>query len=378
MPRLKGIIIGAGIGGLAAAIALNQAGIPVEIYEQVEQLREVGAGISIWANAVKVLDRLGLQESLRVHAIPQIQGAIRNPEGTVLTSAPAGFEEKYGAPNVILHRAELQKALLSAAKDAPIHLGCAFTRFEQDSAGVTAWFADGSQAHADFLVGADGIHSQVRTQIHGAQKPRYAGYTSWRAVVPFDHALLTPGETWGAGARFGQVPMAEGLVYWFATKNTPPGKRSPRGEKAELLRLFSGWHAPIEDLIQAATDETILRNDILDRPVLSWWGMGRVSLLGDAAHPMTPNLGQGACQALEDALALAKNLHNTPQAIGGLRAYEAARIPRVNPIVERSRQVGWIGQWQNRFTLPLREFLLRYLISRLQNRQLDQVVGYEI
>ena len=264
-----------------------------------------------------------------------------------------------------------------------LHLGKRLKRFEQDGEGVTAYFSDGTQARGEALIGADGLHSVVRAQLHGPSDPVYAGYTAWRAVIPFDGTpgvqdRLTPGETWGKGARFGQVPLRGGQVYWFATRNAPPGSRGPAGEKAELRQIFRGWHAPIEELIENTPDDRILRNDIYDRPVLNAWGRGRVTLLGDAAHPMTPNLGQGACQALEDAVVLARCLGQSGEAGPALRQYEQLRIPRANSLVRQSRQLGKVGQWENPVAIWLREIFLRSIAPRMQGRLMDQVMGPEL
>jgi 2-polyprenyl-6-methoxyphenol hydroxylase-like FAD-dependent oxidoreductase len=272
----------------------------------------------------------------------------------------------------------LQAVLRDALGPDALHLGAACTGFTQDDSGVTAQFADGRTARGDLLIGADGLHSVVRAQLHGGQPPTYVGYTAWRAVIPFDHARLTPGESSGYGPRFGQVPISGGRVYWFATQNTPAGQRSPDGEQAALRRIFANWHAPIPDLIRATPEALILRNDIYDRPPLRAWGQGRVTLLGDAAHPMTPNLGQGGCQALEDAVVLAACLCAAPAVPAALRAYEARRIPRTSAIVRQSRQAGQIGQWANPLAVRVREWLFRVAGPRFQPRMLDPILRYEL
>jgi 2-polyprenyl-6-methoxyphenol hydroxylase-like FAD-dependent oxidoreductase len=228
------------------------------------------------------------------------------------------------------------------------------------------------------LIGADGLHSRVRAGLFGDTPPTYSGYTCWRAVVRFDHTLLWPGESWGRGARFGQVGMSGGQVYWFATKDAPAGGRGAAGEKAELQRVFRGWHEPVEQLIAATDESVILRHDIYDRPVLGRWGNGRVTLLGDAAHAMTPNLGQGACQAIEDAVVLARELAARRDLPGALRSYETRRIGRANSIVTASRRLGAIGQWSHPLAVPVRNWLMAHVASRLQARQIEQVVGYRV
>ena len=290
----KALIIGGGIGGLATAIALTQIGFTVEVFERVTLLREVGAGLSLWANAIKALDYLGLASAVRALALPEAAGGIRTPSGDLLMQT-------------------------------------------------------------------------ANTQL-----------AAWRGVTPFEINRLQIGETWGQGARFGQIPMQGNRVYWFATQNAPAGQHRPDGEKAELLRLFGNWHNPIRALIEATPDAAILRNDLYDRPPLKRWGRGRITLLGDAAHPMTPNLGQGACQALEDAVVLAKQVQSTADIPTALRAYEAARIPRTTMIVNQSRQVGQVGQWANPVAVAGRNWLVKYLLARVQDRQFAPLIGYEL
>jgi 2-polyprenyl-6-methoxyphenol hydroxylase-like FAD-dependent oxidoreductase len=238
-----------------------------------------------------------------------------------------------------------------------VRLDARCVRVTQDARGVVAGFADGREVHGDLLVGADGVHSVVRATLHGGQPPTYAGYTAWRAVVPFDTERLQAGESWGRGARFGRVGMSGGRVYWYATANAPEGQRNA-DEKAALLDLFRGWHAPIPALIEATAPGAILRNDIYDRPPLKTWGRGRITLLGDAAHPMTPNLGQGGCQAIEDAWVLARALARDPSP-QGLRRYEAARHPRTRRFVLESWRFGKIAQTSNRLVIAVRNALVR-------------------
>jgi 2-polyprenyl-6-methoxyphenol hydroxylase-like FAD-dependent oxidoreductase len=223
--------------------------------------------------------------------------------------------------------------------------------------------------------------------LFGLEKPRYAGYTAWRAVVEPKEELLPWGtgfESWGSGARFGCAHIGKGRVYWFATTNAPEGgKDGPPGNavgpKAALLRLFGSWHRPIGELIEATGEVAILRTDIYDRePLGERWGKGRVTLLGDAAHPMTPNLGQGACQAVEDAVVLARCLRETGATTDSLRRYERLRSDRAAMVVWRSRRVGRVGQVENPLLCRLRDRALSMIPPKAQLRQLEEVVGLEV
>lgn len=373
------IIIGAGIGGLAAALALKNAGIEARIFERVETMQEVGAGLTLWANAVKALRKLGLEGITRA-SYNLADGDIYSWQGERLSSIPAEqVKRRFGATNIAVHRADLQAALLEAVGRENIGLNSQCSGFEQDETGVTAQFADGRQKHGGALIGADGIHSVIRTQMFGAQRPRYAGYTAWRGVTTLPAGEIQVGEYWGCGARFGLVPLSEGRFYWFATRNAREGEpEDPAGRKHEVLSYFAHWHTSIPAVIEATPESAILRNDIYDRPPLSHWSRGRVTLLGDAAHPMTPNLGQGACQALEDALVLAQCLEQTENVCVALQLYQARRIPRTSRIVKRSWNLGRVGQWQNPLACKLRDASLKLMPSNLQLAVFEEAVGYEV
>lgn len=431
------IVVGAGIGGLAAATALACQGSRVDVFERVGRLEPVGAGLSLWRNALAALDAIGLGDAVREAGVPGPAAVLRSAGGAVIsdfgrgrtssddrgTSVAAGggrragvAADRGGAPgadalrdgvadalSVVLHRADLQRTLVEAAEraGARIHLGRRCTGFVDDGTKVVARFerSDGGDGTAgesdagnsdagngeagnvdavegDVLVGADGLHSVVRQALHGDQPPRYAGYTAWRGVVRFDHARLAVGESWGKGLRFGQLPMRGDQVYWFAVANAPAGAAAAGGEKAEVLRRFGGWHAPIRDLVEATDERAILRNDIFDRDPLTTWGQGRVTLLGDAAHPMTPNLGQGACQALEDAVVLARCLSEAGDVPTALRNYERERGPRTRSIVLRSRQMGAVGQWRNPLAVTLRDAIFRALPASVQQRELAPILDW--
>lgn len=378
---LKALIIGGGIGGLSTAIALNRRGIATMIFERANEIGEVGAGISLWANAIKAIRELGLGDKLSQMSRSQMSGGLRSWRGGILTGAlPSNTELTFDGPLVIVvHRAELHAALLQSLNNDSIRLGYECTEFEQTSEGVTARFANGSEERGDFLIGADGINSVVRAQLFGKSKPRYSGYTAWRAVVGFDHRKLPyteASETWGCGARFGLVPMSGDRLYWFATKNAPEGERdAASGRKQELLDLFHGWHEPVESVIEATEENAILRNDIYDREPITSWTKGRVTLLGDAAHPMTPNLGQGGCQAIEDAVAIARTLAKNQSVESSLREYELCRVKRANKIVKQSWNIGRIAQWENPLACAARNALLSMIPASTQLKRLEWIIG---
>ena len=382
------IVAGAGIGGLSASIALRRAGFEVVVLERAAELGAAGAGLLLAANAQKALGRLGLAEEVASLGTPASAVEIRSWRGGAFTNNPAGeLEKKVGSPSAAVHRADLQALLIREAGEGTLHLGAEVEGFRQDEGGgLTVYLADGGEERADLLVGADGLRSRVRASLLGPAKPRFAGYTAWRAVVEPGEELLTWGtgfESWGRGARFGCAHIGKGRVYWFATANATEGEKdgppgSPGGPKATLQRRFGTWHSPIGDLIGAAHEDAILRTDIYDRePLGERWGRGRVTLLGDAAHPMTPDLGQGAAQAMEDAVALARCLQESGPTADALRRYESLRSARAAMVVRRSRRLGRIAQLENPLLCRLRDRALAMIPPKAQLRQLEEVMGHE-
>jgi 2-polyprenyl-6-methoxyphenol hydroxylase-like FAD-dependent oxidoreductase len=379
-PVSSAVIIGGGIGGLATAIALRRVGIEAAVYERAPELKEVGSGLSLWRNALAALDRLGLLGALRALGVSGQRGAFRRPDGQLLLEMRAGAGDSSDEGTILLlHRAELLGVLLDASREV-VHVGAECVGLEQDAQGVTAHFADGRVARGDILIGADGLNSAIRTALFGPARPRYGGYTAWRAVTRFDLDRLTPGETWGRGRRFGQWGMSGGRAYWYATQTVPEGQGDPpQGRKQGLLDLFRGWHAPIEALIEATDASAIVRNDVYDRPALPRWSVGRATLLGDAAHPMTPDMGQGACQAIEDAVILADCLRGASDVSPALLAYEQKRIPRTRRVVRESREAGRIAQWSNPLACRFREMLLRSrYVARKQSEQLQWMIAPQV
>jgi FAD-dependent urate hydroxylase len=362
------LIAGAGIGGLTTAIALQQIGYKTTIFERTNQLEEAGAGLTLWANAVKALRKLGLGDQLTAESMPSVSGQLRNMRGTCLAKTSA---EKmlalYGAPTLAIHRADLQKVLLAAAGAENIQTGRGVTDFEQDIEGVRVHLSNGQTVAGDLLIGADGIHSAVRQKLVG-DSPLYSGYVAWRGVVEFDHHRIIPGESWGCGNRFGMLRLSGNRVYWFATKNCP----------ADLLNIYRDWYAPIPEIIQKTPPEAILLNDISYHAPLKSWSRGRVTLLGDAAHATTPNLGQGGCMAIEDAVVIAQSLQKINDIPSALKYYEEQRIPRTTSVTNRSTLIGKMGQTENKFACALRNWSVRLSPDFVQLHQLKPFAGYEV
>ena len=371
-------IIGGGIGGIAAAVALHRSGVNVSVYEREEQLREVGAGMMLWPNATRILRELGLLEDVVAHSGRNTHFLVRKSTGQILMSIALG---NFDVPAVCMRRADLLSILLSALPGECLHLGYQFERLQQEKGKARLHFEDGRMKEHDGVVGADGIRSRVRTQLFGGSKPIYRGYTVWRGLARYDGGALTPGhnsESWGKGMRFGILNTGHRRYTWYATANVSPHHLDAQsGRRQELQRLFAGWHEPIADFLNAAEESEILKNGARDCAPLPCWGKGIVTLLGDAAHPCTPNLGQGGCMALEDALVLAKSVKREPSLQLAFRRYESLRLNRTKHIQQRSLLMGHIGQWQNPLIVAGRQIVTRMLPARIFEHNLRKVYSYQ-
>ncbi|MDI6101474.1 FAD-dependent monooxygenase [Actinoplanes sp. NEAU-A12] len=365
----RAVVIGAGIGGLAAGVALRRRGWDVTVLERAPALEPVGAGLAVAPNALRVLDALGVGERLRKLAALQGAAGIQRPDGGWISRTDASqAARRYGEPVIIVHRATLVEALVEALEPGTLRLGLPAEDVDADAGRVVT--ADGTLT-ADLVVAADGLHSPVRSTLFPRHPgPVYTGVTSWRIVVAHPGGTVFPAETWGSGKVFGVAVLGDGRVYCYATAPAAAGARAG-DEKAEMLRLFGGWHEPIPSLIMSADE--VVRTDIrcLDEP-LPRYHSGKVALLGDAAHAMTPNLGQGACQALEDALVLALHADDLPR-------YTAERLPRTTEVARASRRVGRVSGLNN----PLAERLRNAAMSVVGKlgpdmvmRQMDPVLGW--
>ena len=375
--RKKLIISGGGIGGMAAALALHRAGMQVTVYERSPAFSEVGAGMSLWPNATRVLRSLDVLGPILEGGEPVLQFDLRRPDGTLISGIPM---TGYQTPALCIHRADLHLALRDRLPEGCLVSGRRVEGFSQYADGVAVRFASGPDEEADGLIAADGIHSVVRAQIHGAGDPTYRGYTIWRGIAPGIQGAAGGhiSETWGRGRRFGIMPMGGDRVCWYATLNCAPLQPdAQQGRKAQVLSLFREWHSPISALVEATDPADIIRHDAQDRNPIGGWGDGRVTLLGDAAHPITPNVGQGACMAIEDAACLAKSLCALPDVALAFRSYEETRGPRTARIARQARRIGAIGQWENPWIVRGRDFLTRLVLSRPPDAQLNAVYAYE-
>ncbi|HET6877478.1 MAG TPA: FAD-dependent monooxygenase [Jatrophihabitans sp.] len=341
---MQAVIAGAGVGGLAAAVALHRRGVDVTVVERAAAANASGAALSVWPNALRALDRLGIGQQVRQHAALGGNSGIRRPDGRWIARAALGeaLEARFGDPLVLVNRASLAQLLMDQLPPNTVRYGV--TALGLDGAGDAAAVLHTTKGPltADVVVAADGIWSTLRTSLFPtAQPPRYAGYTAWRMVVG-DPGGAEPAETWGPGGqRFAVLPIAGGQCYCYATADVPAGTRYD-DDAAELRRRFGAWHEPIGKLLAPLTPDDVLRNDIEELPPLPAMHRDRVALVGDSAHAMSPDLGQGACQAIEDAVVLAAVIdpHDSAAIPEALQRYSELRLPRTSAVVRRSRKAG--------------------------------------
>lgn len=382
----KALIVGAGIGGLTAAIALRRAGIEAVVFERASDLRkvQVGGGIVLWTNAVHALQQVDMAERALAVATPVERAEFRDSDGALL----AGWvpRNKPGAPSLGVSRAELLPVLAGALDDGVLRLGATCTGFEQDAEGVTARLADGREERGDLLIAADGKESGLRAQLGKTPPgfPPYAHYTLWHGIADpgFAHELAPAGlfgQVFGCGTRFIYYHVGHGRVYWLAKGYVPPGGRDPDGgRKPALLARFGGSPEPAPALIAGTDESGISRMDIFGDAPLESWGAGRVTLLGDAAHPMSTMGGFGAGMAIEDGVALAKCLGAHPDVPAALRAYEAQRIARTTSTMRLSRSMNSSELRERPVPCWIRNRFVKLMFNRAVEPRIQKVLAHEV
>ena len=363
MARARAVVIGTGIGGLAAAAGLCSADWDVTAFERATSLEPVGTGLSLGPNGLHALDVFGAGDALRALAVPQELG-IRRSDGQWLMRSTTGHmvTDRFGDPVILVTRAAVIDALAARVPDGVLSLGTEVTSVGPGGGAAALVSSTAGELEADLVVAADGIGSATRPALFpGHPGLRHTGLTTWRLLTGPVAGQVPMAESWGRGTVFGVMPLSDGRVYCYAAASAVPGTRAG-DELAELARLFGTWHEPIPALLANARPQDVLRHDVaeLAAPLPSLHS-GRAVLLGDAAHPMTPNLGQGACQALEDAAVISRLATGTqPDEVAGLlNSYTAARLPRTTDVVRWSSRAATMTTWASVPAITARNTLIR-------------------
>ncbi|MFG2823969.1 FAD-dependent monooxygenase [Kitasatospora sp. NPDC048365] len=370
----RAVVVGGGIGGLAAAIGLHRAGWTVDVLERATEPDDAGAGISLAANGLRALDELGVGEAVRAASRGQYSGGTRTPGGGRLARMDgAALERAVGTPIMGVPRATLHRLLREALPAGAVRIGVRARSAEQAGPDAVRVDCGDTVLGADLVVAADGAGSRLRGRLFPDHPgPAYSGSTVLRGITDRPVDLRADFElTWGRGAEFGHIAFLDGRAEWHAVLTLPAGTRFP-DPLGELRRRFAGWHEPIPALLAATRPDAVLHHDVRElRTPLPTYAVGRIALLGDAAHAMTPNLGQGACQALEDAVTLAAALADRPGVDAALAHYDAERRPRSQAVSRAARQAGRMGhQLANPLAVALRNTVMRVTPSRVATRMI--------
>ncbi|HEY1989875.1 MAG TPA: FAD-dependent monooxygenase [Acidimicrobiales bacterium] len=333
-------IAGGGIGGLTLAVALQQRGVEVIVLERQSEIRDTGAGISLWPNALAALDAVGLGDAVRSLGRSLDEGGERKLNGHVaLSFSQQRFRAALGEGLVCVDRGDLVRALAARLSPDAVRTDCAVAGYGRNPSGVTIRLQNGRDVAVDAVVGADGIGSAIATQLAGPLQSTYSGYAAWRAIAETDFGRKDD-QIWtcmAEGHEFGWLPISDDRTYWFATACLPESHSFPEGDEAHLKDTFGHWPHPIPHLLASTPPHQLVRNDIVDRAMPKRWSDGPVTLLGDAVHPMRPHLGQGGCQAIEDAVVLGSYLAKSADIADAFAQYEQRRRRRTRLIVRLSR-----------------------------------------
>jgi 2-polyprenyl-6-methoxyphenol hydroxylase-like FAD-dependent oxidoreductase len=350
------LVIGAGIAGLATAVALQRRGYDVGVLESRADTTS-GAGISIWPNALAALDDIGLGDAVRDAGGRVTAGAMRWHDGTWLRRpSKKRIVRALGEPLVVIRRSALNEVLAGALASGTVQTGATAANVEMTQGGVRVTLSDSTTRQAAAVIGADGTHSVVARHLNGELRNRYVGYTAWRGVADAAIDQDLAGETLGAGRECGHVPLGPDHTYWFATERAKEGCVAPQGELEYLKTRFGSWAEPMPALLSATDPSVVLRNDLYDRDEARVWSKGPIVLVGDAAHPMRPHLGQGGCQGLEDAAILAAFIDQSSDLPTAFARFATYRKPRTKALTRESAMIGRV--------VNLRPALLSGLASR--------------
>lgn len=372
---MKILINGGGIAGLTCAISLHKLGIETEVFEAAQEIKPVGAGIVIQTNAIKALEYLGIEDKIIEFANPINQLAILDEKGSVIKSQKPRSSNRELFGGLAIHRHTLHKILKSYLPDNIFFTNKKAISFSLKDEKVNLQFEDGSTAQGDYLISADGINSNIRLQLIPDSKPRYAGYICWRSVIDNNNPEIKEAtETWGSKGRFGIVPINENKIYWYATINSSQfDVKINHYSLQNLKEHFSDYHILVREVLNKSSDKNLIKNHICDIKPLSQFAFNKVLLIGDAAHATTPNLGQGACQAIEDVMILHREINTGIDIPTAFKSFEQRRIEKAKFIIETSRKLGAIGQIENKFLISLRNTIFRLTPDFITENQFKKI-----
>ncbi|AWV97092.1 FAD-dependent monooxygenase [Arcticibacterium luteifluviistationis] len=379
---MKITIIGAGIGGLTAAIALKQKGFEIQLFEAAPEFKKVGSGINLAINAMQVYKKLGLYDTIFSAGSHTNLIKITDDNLTPLSSIDSKyFEEKYKVKSVAIHRATLHQILLNALSDTPLHLNKKVKALRQSESGIELDFEDGTSHKSSVLIAADGIHSIIRKSIFDDTSIRIAKQICWRGVtkkIELPKKYQTElNEAWGKGKRFGFVAISKNEFYWYALANYKENFQE-EFQNIDLAEYYANFHPIVSEIINSTPKENILTNEISDLNPIPNWYEKNICLLGDSAHATTPNLGQGACQAIESSLVLAHCLtkHKSPEK--AFKEFEERRIKKAQNVIKTSWRVGKMAHLQNSFLITVRNYVLRNTPKNITSKQSEGLFEIDI
>ncbi len=374
--KSKIAIIGGGIAGLTVAIAFRKAGFSPAIFEAAESLKPAGAGLGLAANAIRALNKLEIKNKVVTRGRILSSFSIKDEKNKIITYTDSRkVSRMHGPDNFTIHRAALHDVLLSEIPDGWLHTGKKCVDIRQEGEVHQLLFKDGSTCDAEYVIVADGIHSPVRQKLIPGSAPRYAGYTCWRAVTDNTRLKIENSyEIWGNKGRFGVVPLADQQLYWFATVNGPANH--PQFKNFTLVDLgerFRKYPAETGEILRSTPVDALIWNDIIDLRPVPRYALGKILLTGDAAHATTPNMGQGACQAIEDAAVLYDELLKSGDMEGIFQRFEKRRLARTHFIVKQSARIGRAAQLTHPLLTSLRNTVFRALPECLKEQQLKKI-----
>jgi 2-polyprenyl-6-methoxyphenol hydroxylase-like FAD-dependent oxidoreductase len=383
MSETRVMVAGGGVGGLSTAVGLCRRGTPVVLYERAPAIQELGTGVGIQRVALQALELLGLGDVVRqIGGDPLQELRLLSQDGRLMATIPRRGEA------VVVDRGQLVELLRRELEQHNVIVCDAqLVGFNQDSDGVTARFADGREERGATLVGADGVRSVVREQLLGDGPPLDSGWTAWRGMPAYRHPTLprdVSEQVWGPAGLFGLFPCGERMFWWGGSFRARRVPHSPTAHKRELLDTFGSWPEGIRELVSATPEDQIFGGEIYHRLPVKSWTTGRVTLLGDAAHPTMPAFGQGAGMAIEDGAVLARelsaaaDLRDAASVGAALRAYEQRRIPRTTEIVNRARRMARICTWRSPVAIKARELLVSAVPERQWLRTYEHEHAYQL